>query len=193
MKMFTEKPDKNMIIDLTTLSGVRRERIRKALELNMSYYGEIKAIRSVGRAYVNEEQKHWTFEFVGVDGFTHHYGLFENELKRDLGYVTVEDDKIAPETIIDTIEDQVRASYPTTFVLRDKKRPHIVTLTYLNKNRSKLVWKFVQYEDKVTLASLNFSGVHIEIDEEIKSINHAYRVANKITSEICISEGLRYA
>lgn len=177
-----------MILDLTTFPAVRRERLRLALELNRSYYGNAIGIRSVNRGYYNQEQQHWTFEFIGNDGKIYTYGIFKFELERDVAKVEIPE--VTPESLIETIETEVRKYDATIFCLRDKKRSHVVTFTTLVRG-IRLDWKFVQYPDELIFASHTVDGFYINIDKRVNNINSVMRVVNKMLSDITIAEGMR--
>lgn len=177
-----------MIVDLTTFPANRRERLRLALKLNRSYYGEAVGIRSVNRGYYNQEQQHWTFEFIGEDGKVYTYGIFKSELERDVAKVEVPE--VTPELLIETIETEVRKYDATIFCLRDKKRSHVITFTTLVKG-VRLDWKFVQYADKLIFASHSVDGFLINIDKKVNDVNSAMRVVNKMLSDITIAEGMK--
>lgn len=177
-----------MILDLTTVSAIKREKLRLVIELNQSYYGKVTKVRSVTRALVDEEQNHWTFEFIGEDGKVHYYGMFESEIKRDVAKVQVEE--ITPESLIETIETEVRKYDATIFCLRDKKRSHIITFTTLVK-KVRLDWKFVQYEDKLVFASSTIGGFYMNIDKRVNDVNSAMRVVNRMISDITICGGMK--
>lgn len=175
-----------MILDLTTVSAIKREKLRLMLELNQSYYGQVIKVRSVTKAF--NESEHWTFEFIGEDGKVHYYGMFESEIKRDVAKVQVEE--ATPEFLVEVIETEVRKFDSTIFCLRDKKRSHIVTFTTLVKG-VRLDWKFVQYGDKLIFASFTFDGFYTNIDKKVNDINSAMRVVNRILSDIAIVGGMK--
>jgi len=177
-----------MILDLTTVSAIKREKLRLMLELNQSYYGQVVKVRSVTKALVDESQDHWTFEFIGEDGKVHYYGMFENEIKRDVAKIQVEE--VTPEFLIETIETEVRKFDSTIFCLRNKKRSHVVTFTTLVK-KVRLDWKFVQYENKLVFASSNLDGFYMNIDRKVNDINSAMRVVNRMISDITICGGMK--
>ena len=177
-----------MIIDLTTFPAVRRERLRLALELNRSYYGDAVGIRSVNRGYYNESQQHWTFEFINNNGKVETYGIFKFELERDVAKVEVPE--TSPESLIEVIETEVRKFDSTIFCLRDKKRSHVITFTTLVRG-IRLDWKFVQYDDKLIFASHSVDGFYIDIDRKVGDINSAMRVVNKMLSDITIAGGMK--
>jgi hypothetical protein len=176
--------------DLTEFSAVRRERLRKALELNRSYYGYDIGIRVVTVGKYCDEQKCWNFTFVDENGHQGNYIIFESCLLRDMKYVIANEpsEVTAPEEIVETIKTTIKKNNRYFWTWRSKNKPTVFNVRVINKKGFDCHWVFVQYRDKVTLACQYVNNIRIEIGTEITTINHALFVAKKILREALVTE-----
>jgi hypothetical protein len=169
------------ILDLTTYSPVRQERLVKALKEDAENHDEQLNIAQLLTAQMDKITKLWTFFYLNSDNSRRKYEISNRVLEFLIDKIKTEEIPIYPDWVADAYKEfESRISVPTNWIKKVVEINRDIKITLISPNKQANVIRFNRY---LNVTDAQITNGYVSLNGETKHIGSVFKDVQKIIKE----------